>query len=188
MRLFKTSTLAVVAAGLALTGCSNEPTEPDGSADTATAQNADTNDNMAGADSEGSRSMEIMRKAEMKTVEGPAEFFTGKATISGQFGRANPSRRTGALVRFEPGARSAWHKHPLGQTLIVSEGTGWTQIEGSERLEFTAGDIIWCPPDTKHWHGATPNGAMAHYAIQEALDGENVVWMEKVTDEQYNGG
>ena len=129
--------------------------------------------------------MDITRKADMQTVEGPAEYFTGRATITGQFQRPAPSRVSGALVRFEPGARTAWHTHPLGRTLIVTEGVGWTQIEGGPRLEFHAGDILWCPAEHKHWHGATPHGAMAHYAIQESLNGSPVTWMEHVTDKEY---
>lgn len=131
--------------------------------------------------------MEITRKDEQETVEGPEEYFTGRATITGMFSREDPSRITGAIVHFEPGARTAWHSHPLGQTLIVTEGVGWTQVEGGERYEFHEGDILWCPKDTKHWHGATPHEGMTHIAIQEALDGENVTWMEKVTDEEYLG-
>ncbi|WP_028968816.1 (R)-mandelonitrile lyase [Sphingomonas sp. URHD0057] len=129
--------------------------------------------------------MEISRKSELKTVDGPAEYFTGRATITGQFQRAAPSHVTGAIVHFEPGARTAWHTHPLGQTLIVTEGVGWTQVEDGPVLEFYAGDILWCPPEHKHWHGATPHQGMTHIAIQEAKDGTNVTWMEKVTDEQY---
>lgn len=134
---------------------------------------------------EGMRAMDITRKADLKTVEGPEEFFTGKVTITGQFQREAPSRVTGAIVHFEPGARTAWHSHPLGQTLIVTEGVGWTQVEGGPKLEFYAGDVLWCPPEHKHWHGATPHQGMTHIAIQEALDGRNVTWMEKVTDEEY---
>lgn len=129
--------------------------------------------------------MDITRKADMQTVEGPAEYFTGRATITGQFQRPAPSRVSGALVRFEPGARTAWHTHPLGQTLIVTEGVGWTQIEGGPKLEFHAGDVLWCPAEHKHWHGATPHEAMAHYAIPESLNGSPVTWMEHVTDEEY---
>lgn len=132
--------------------------------------------------------MEIKRKTEQQTVEGPAEFFTGKATISGLFQREAPSRVTGAIVHFEPGARTAWHTHPLGQTLIVTEGVGWTQIEGGPIYEFYAGDILWCPPEHKHWHGATPHEGMTHIALQEALDGKNVTWMEKVPDDVYLAG
>lgn len=137
---------------------------------------------------EGVRRMEITRKADLKSVEGPAEYFTGRVTITGQFQRAAPSRVGGAIVRFEPGARTAWHTHPLGQTLIVTEGVGWTQIEGGPRLEFREGDVMWCPPDHKLWHGATPHGPMTHIAIQEGLNGSRVTWMEHVTDEQYLGG
>lgn len=129
--------------------------------------------------------MDITRKADLKTVDGPAEYFTGKVTITGQFQRPEPSHVSGATVRFEPGARTAWHKHPAGQTLIVTEGVGWTQVEDGTKLEFHAGDQLWCPADTKHWHGATAHEAMVHIAIQESVDGSPVTWMEKVTDEQY---
>ena len=129
--------------------------------------------------------MEISRKDDMKTVDGPAEYFTGKVTITGQFQRPDPSRVGGAIVRFEPGARSAWHSHPAGQTPIVTEGVGWTQVEGGLKLEFNAGDILWCPAGRKHWHGATPHQGMTHVAVQESVDGNAVTWMEKVTDEQY---
>ena len=139
----------------------------------------------AAAAQEGRNAMEITRKADQTVVEGPKEYFTGKATITGQFQRAAPSRVTGAIVHFEPGARTVWHSHPLGQTLIVTEGVGWTQVEGGPKLEFQAGDIMWCPAEHKHWHGATPHEAMTHIAIQEAKDGKNVTWMEPVTDEQY---
>jgi quercetin dioxygenase-like cupin family protein len=134
---------------------------------------------------QGANHMEVTRKAELKSVEGPAEYFTGKVTITGQFQRAEPSRLGGAIVHFEPGARTAWHKHPLGQTLIVTEGVGWTQVEGGPKLEFYAGDQLWCPSDRKHWHGATPTRAMTHIAIQESLNGSPVTWMEHVTDEEY---
>jgi quercetin dioxygenase-like cupin family protein len=134
---------------------------------------------------QGDTGMEITRKADQQSTQGPSEYFTGEATITGMFSREDPSRLTGAIVRFEPGARTAWHSHPLGQTLIVTEGVGWTQVEGGPKYEFEAGDIMWCPPDRKHWHGATPHEAMTHIALQEALDGENVTWMEHVTDEEY---
>lgn len=129
--------------------------------------------------------MQIDRKADLKSVDGPAEYFTGTVTITGQFQRPEPSRVGGAIVHFEPGARTAWHKHPLGQTLIVTEGVGLTQVEGGLVQEFRAGDILWCPADRKHWHGATPTSAMTHIAIQEAQNGSPVTWMEHVTDEQY---
>jgi quercetin dioxygenase-like cupin family protein len=132
--------------------------------------------------------MEITRKRDMQSVEGPSDYFTGKATITGQFQREAPSRVSGAIVHFEPSARTNWHTHPLGQTLVVTEGVGWTQVEGGPVLEFHAGDILWCPPDHKHWHGATPTSAMTHIAIQEARDGKVVTWMEHVTDEEYLKG
>jgi quercetin dioxygenase-like cupin family protein len=132
--------------------------------------------------------MEISRKADQNMAEGPADWFTGKVTITGQFQRPEPSRVGGAIVHFEPGARTAWHKHPLGQTLIVTEGIGWTQVEGGPVLEFHAGDILWCPPQHKHWHGATPTTAMTHIAVQESLNGSPVTWMEQVSDAQYDVG
>ena len=104
------------------------------------------------------------------------------------FQRTDPARVGGAIVTFEPGARTAWHTHPLGQTLIVTSGVGWTQCEGQAVQEIRAGDVIWCPPNHEHWHGATPTTAMSHIAIQEMLDGKNVHWMEHVTDEQYSAG
>ncbi len=129
--------------------------------------------------------MTIERKTDMKTVDGPDAYFTGKVTITGQFQREQPSRVSGAIVHFEPGARTAWHTHPAGQTLIVTEGVGWTQLEGGPKQEFRAGDILWCPAEHRHWHGATPHGGMTHIAIQEAVDGTPVNWMEKVGDADY---
>ncbi|TRW15305.1 cupin domain-containing protein [Glacieibacterium frigidum] len=131
--------------------------------------------------------MKITRKSDMKTIDGPAAWFTGKVTITGQFQRDEPSRVGGAIVRFEPGARTAWHTHPLGQTLIVTEGVGWTQVEGGEVIEFHAGDQLWCPADRKHWHGATPTTAMTHIAIQESLNGSPVTWLQHVSDAEYRG-
>lgn len=131
---------------------------------------------------------EIIRHDAQTEATGPAEWFTGAVTIRGQFARDEPSRVTGAIVTFQPGARTAWHSHPLGQTLIVTDGVGWTQVEGSPVQEFTAGDIMLCPRDWRHWHGATPDSSMTHIAIQEALDGTNVTWMEHVTNEQYLAG
>ena len=129
--------------------------------------------------------MEITRNGTQPSMKGPAEWFTGDVRIDSPFQRSEPSRLTGAIVTFEPGARTAWHTHPLGQTLIVTSGTGWTQCAGEPRIEIHAGDVIWCPPGHKHWHGATATTAMTHIAIQEALDGKNVTWMEKETDEEY---
>lgn len=129
--------------------------------------------------------MEIKRSGTQPSVKGPTEYFTGRVRIDPLFQAPEPARATGALVTFEPGARSAWHTHPLGQTLIVTSGVGWTQCWGGPKVEIRAGDVISCPPGHKHWHGATSTTAMSHIAIQEALDGKVVDWMEKVTDEQY---
>jgi quercetin dioxygenase-like cupin family protein len=131
---------------------------------------------------------EIMARATQDEVEGPPEFFTGRVTVRGQFSREEPSRVTGAVVTFEPGARTAWHSHPLGQTLVVIEGVGWTQVHDGPVQEFAAGDILLCPRDRRHWHGATPESSMTHVAIQEALNGTNVTWMEQVTDDEYLAG
>jgi len=139
----------------------------------------------AAAAQEGITTMDITRKADLKTVDGPPEYFTGKVTVTGAFQRPDPSRVSGGIVHFEPGARTAWHTHPAGQTLIVTEGVGWTQVEGGPKLEFHAGDILWCPAEHKHWHGAATHEGMTHIAIQDTIDGKNVVWMEKVTDEEY---
>jgi quercetin dioxygenase-like cupin family protein len=131
---------------------------------------------------------QIMSRDTQGEVEGPAQYFTGRVTICGQFSRDEPSRITGAIVTFQPGARTAWHSHPLGQTLIVTEGVGWTQVENDPIQEFSAGDVLLCPRDRRHWHGATPESSMSHVAIQETLDGTNVTWMDKVTDDEYRAG
>ncbi|WP_241659857.1 (R)-mandelonitrile lyase [Sphingomonas glacialis] len=154
----------------------------------ASAANAQASHPQGNESRQGVAAMEVTRKAEMKTIDGPADWFTGKVTITGQFQRGEPSRVGGAVVHFEPGARTAWHKHPLGQTLIVAEGVGWTQVEGGQIVEFHAGDQLWCPADQKHWHGATPTTAMTHIAIQESQNGSPVTWLEHVTDEQYLAG
>jgi quercetin dioxygenase-like cupin family protein len=130
--------------------------------------------------------MEIQRNGSRPSTQGPEEWFTGQARIDPLFQAAEPRRAGGALVTFEPGARTAWHTHPLGQTLIVMSGLGWTQCEGEPKEEIRPGDVITCPPGKKHWHGATPTTAMSHIAIQEHdADGKVVDWMEKVSDEQY---
>src|SRR6202034_2161111 len=132
--------------------------------------------------------MEIKRSGSRPSLKGPAENFTGSVRIDPLFNPPEPANSYGALVTFEPGARSAWHTHPLGQTLIVTAGCGWTQCEGEPIVEIRAGEVIWCPQGHKHWHGAAANTAMTHIGIQEALDGVSVVWMEKVTDEEYAVG
>lgn len=129
--------------------------------------------------------MEISRAPQRQPTRGPAEYFTGTATITPLFDANGVSRVGAALVRFEPGARTAWHTHPLGQRLVVTEGTGWTQVEGGNVEEFRAGDVVSCPPNVRHWHGATPDTAMSHIAIQESENGSPVTWMEHVTDQQY---
>ena len=132
--------------------------------------------------------MNIQRNGTRPSQKGPSDYFTGEVRIDPIVQAPEPSRVTGASVTFEPGARSNWHTHPLGQTLIVTSGVGWTQCEGEPIEEIRAGDVIWCPPGHKHWHGATPTTSMTHIAIQEMLDGKVVDWLEKVTDEQYLAG
>ena len=132
--------------------------------------------------------MEIKRNGSQPSIQGPADWFTGTVRIDPLFLQANdPSRVTGASVTFEPSARTAWHSHPLGQTLIVTAGCGRVQREGGPIEEIRPGDAVWSPPGEKHWHGASPNTAMTHIAIQEELDGTTADWMEKVSDTQYNG-
>jgi quercetin dioxygenase-like cupin family protein len=132
--------------------------------------------------------MQIRRNGTRPGQDGPAQWFTGRVRIEPLFSAPEPARVTSAIVTFQPGARTAWHTHPLGQTLIVTSGRGWTQCEGEPIAEIAEGDVIWCPPRHRHWHGATPNSTMTHIAIQEALDGKAVDWMEHVTDEQYLAG
>src|SRR3974377_1438042 len=129
--------------------------------------------------------MEIKRSGSQPSSEGPADWFTGTVRIDSPCKGTDPARVTGAIVSFEPGARTAWHIHPLGQTLIVTAGCGWAQHWGGQVEEIKPGDIVWFPPGEKHWHGAAPTTAMTHVAIQEHLDGKAVDWMEKVSEEQY---
>jgi quercetin dioxygenase-like cupin family protein len=130
--------------------------------------------------------MEIKRNGTQPSGKGPAEYFTGSVRIDPLFAPPEPARVAMALVTFEPGARTAWHTHPLGQTLIITAGSGWAQREGGPIEEIHQGDIVWFSPNEKHWHGATATTAMSHIAIQEKLDGSPVDWMEAVTDEQYH--
>ena len=129
--------------------------------------------------------MDITRVGSQPSARGPADWFTGTVRIDPLFGAKAPARAAGASVTFEPGARTAWHTHPLGQTLIVTAGCGWAQCENTPVEEIHPGDVVWFPANVKHWHGATPTTAMTHVAIQEALEGKVVEWMEKVTDDQY---
>src|ERR1700730_19190566 len=132
--------------------------------------------------------MEIKRSGSRPSGKGPAEYFTGSVRLDPLFDGNDPVRALGASVTFEPGARTAWHTHPLGQVLIVTFGLGWAQREGGPIEEIRPGDVIWFAPNEKHWHGATPTTAMTHIAIVEQLDGKSADWMEKVTDEQYQLG
>jgi len=132
--------------------------------------------------------MEIKRSGSQPSGPGPADWFTGGVRIDPLFEAPEPARVHGASVTFDPGARTAWHTHPLGQTLIVTSGVGWAQCDGGPIEEIRPGDVVWFAPGEKHWHGATPTTAMTHIAIQEALDGKVVEWMEKVSDEQYQLG
>jgi len=131
--------------------------------------------------------MEIKRSGSQPSEKGPDQYFTGNVRIDPLVDAPEPAPILAASVTFEPGARTAWHTHPLGQTLIVTSGCGWTQCWGEPKVEIHPGDVIWCPPGKKHWHGATATTAMTHIAIVEKLDGKSVDWMEKVSDEQYYG-
>jgi quercetin dioxygenase-like cupin family protein len=131
--------------------------------------------------------MEIMKNGSQPSGKGPSDWFTGAVRIDSPFQRNAPARVGGAIVTFEPGARTAWHTHPLGQTLIVTVGCGRVQREGGPIEEIRAGDVVWIGPGEKHWHGAAPTTSMTHVAIAETLDGAPVKWMEKVSDQQYGG-
>ena len=135
----------------------------------------------------GDRTMNISPATARPATVGASATFTGSVQVTSLFQPTAPSRSGGASVTFQPGARSAWHTHPLGQMLIVTTGTGLIQQEGADRREIRAGDVIWTPPGVKHWHGASPTSAMSHIAIQEAQDGSVVRWLEHVSDDQYFG-
>lgn len=132
--------------------------------------------------------MEIKRSGSQPSAKGPADYFTGTVRIDAPFQAVTPGRVGGATVTFEPGARTAWHTHPLGQTLLVTAGSGRVQRHGGPVEQIRPGDIVWFAPGEKHWHGAAPDCAMTHIAIAESLDGKVVDWMEKVTDQQYATG
>jgi quercetin dioxygenase-like cupin family protein len=129
--------------------------------------------------------MQITRAGARPSGKGPAEYFTGSVRVDPMFQAGDPARVSGGHVTFEPGARTAWHTHPLGQTLVITSGLGWVQHQGGPIEEVRPGDVVWFPSGLKHWHGATPTTAMTHIAITESQNGKNVDWMEKVSDEQY---
>lgn len=129
--------------------------------------------------------MNIYRNGSRPSVKGPEEYFTGQVRIDPIVQTSAPARVAAATVTFEPGARTAWHTHPLGQTLVVLSGLGWAQVEGEPVEVIRPGDVVWFPPEVKHWHGATNSTAITHIAIQEALGDTAVEWLEKVSDEQY---
>lgn len=131
--------------------------------------------------------MKIIRSGSLPSAKGPEAWFTGTVRIDAPFQATEPAKVGGATVTFEPGARTAWHTHPLGQTLIVTQGRGWLQEEGQEAQPLNQGDIAWIPPGVKHWHGASSQTAMTHIAIAEAENGSPVTWLEKVSDEEYAG-
>jgi quercetin dioxygenase-like cupin family protein len=131
--------------------------------------------------------MEIKRNGSQPSTKGPADYFTGTVRVDPLFAAPDPARVTGAAVTFEPGARTAWHTHPLGQTLVVTSGCGRAQRWGGVIEEIRPGDVIWFAPGEKHWHGAAQTTAMTHIAIQEMLDGKAVDWLEQVSGEQYGG-
>ncbi len=132
--------------------------------------------------------MELRECGSQPSASGPSGNFTGSVWIDPLFQAPDPAHLLMASVRFEPGARTAWHTHPLGQTLLVTAGRGLVQSWGGPIETIRPGDVVWCPPGEKHWHGATPTTSMTHVAIVERLDGRGVDWMEKVSDEQYRGG
>lgn len=142
---------------------------------------------IASASPKADTSMNITRLGTQPSSAAPEAYFTGQVQIDAPFRGTAPSRVGGATVTFAAGARSAWHTHPLGQTLIVTSGAGWVQCDGAAKEEIRTGDIVWISPGVKHWHGATATSAMSHIAIAEQLDGRSADWLEKVSDEQYRG-
>ena len=132
--------------------------------------------------------MEIKRVGTQASGKGPAEWFIGTVRVDPLFQAAEPARVSGVSVTFEPGARTAWHTHPLGQTLLVTAGAGWVQLDGEAVQEVRPGDVVWFAPGEKHWHGATATTAMTHIAVQERLGGRAVDWLEQVPEEQYLKG
>jgi len=132
--------------------------------------------------------MNFQRNGTQPATKGSPDFFTGSVRIDPLIATTPPARVGGAIVTFEPGARTAWHRHPLGQMLIVTAGCGFVQSEGGPVVTIRPGDVVWCPPNEKHWHGATLTTAMTHVAIIEALDGKNVEWLQHVTDAEYAAG
>jgi len=179
MKLFSTSCVSLSLLALAATGYSAAPRQsPEKPALSA----------QAASPAPGGRlpnSIQIIRRDTVAQVKGEASIFVGSVLITPLYKAAGPRRAEGASVTFAPGARSAWHSHPAGQTLIVTSGNGWVQEWGGEKKPFKAGDVIWTPPGVKHWHGATATDSMTHVAIQEQVDGKVVNWMELVTDKQY---
>ena len=130
-------------------------------------------------------SMQIWANGSRPATKGSPDFFTGSVVVTPLYPANDSTSSTGGLATFEPGARSAWHSHPAGQTLIVTAGTGWVQEDGGPKQEIKPGDVIWTPPGVKHWHGATTTNSMSHIAITNMAGGNNVDWMEQVSDEQY---
>ncbi|MEW6673085.1 MAG: cupin domain-containing protein [Thermodesulfobacteriota bacterium] len=139
------------------------------------------------APKQGKDSQVVYRAESQKPFKGPEDFFTGDVQIDRLFPSNNTAHFSGAYVTFQPGARTAWHLHPAGQHMVVTSGVGLTGTRDAIILKFKAGDTVWCPPDIDHWHGATPDAPMTHLVITGILDGKNVIWKEKVTDEQYLG-
>jgi quercetin dioxygenase-like cupin family protein len=137
------------------------------------------------ATSASAQNMQVSPNGSRPSAKGADQYFTGSVIVDPLFGANAHTHATGGNVTFDRGARSAWHTHPAGQILIVTSGTGWVQEEGGEKREIKPGDVIWTPPGVKHWHGATATNSMSHTAITNTVDGKNVDWMEKVSDEQY---
>ena len=171
----------VVGLGAASDSASSDGASSDGHAIEGTAR-----DGVAAIESDGAVT-HLVRPGQVKPVPGPDAWFTGSAVITPVFSATEETPNGCAYVAFEPGARSAWHTHPAGQLLVVTEGNGWIQQWGEAKREIVAGDVIWTPPGVKHWHGATATAAMTHVAIQQAAGGDVVEWMETVSDEQYLG-
>ncbi len=175
MRLLATTLFALPLLGMAMAQASPKGASPDAGTSPAASRG-------------GAPVLSITRSGSQPSAKGPAENFTGTVRVDPLFSANAPARTSGASVTFEPGARSAWHTHPLGQTLVVTAGVGRVQRWGGPIEEIRPGDVVWTPPGVKHWHGASATAAMPHIALQESLDGKAVEWMEPVSDAQYRSG
>ncbi|WP_163167719.1 cupin domain-containing protein [Arthrobacter sp. Alg241-R88] len=176
---------ATLGSVIALAGCS--PAQEELSSPATSGSDVTVQPTAAAAASPNTQTIDISSQADRGVTPGPAEYFTGSVQITPLYSPNNDSSGGAARVTFQPGARTAWHTHPAGQRIIITEGRGWVQEWGGQRRDINAGDVVWFPAGTKHWHGATSAEAMTHIAVQDTVDGSNAGWLEHVSDAQYEG-